>query len=136
MAKPTTELTVAQLEQLLNSRKSQLDTLLRKRAKLTNELEEIDKKIDEMDGGTAGRRRRNLNPRPRNPKSLHAVVLELLTRNKKGLTLAELAEKVLATGYKTHSTNFPNVLYQCLYNSDNFFHDEKTGTYKIGKEKS
>lgn len=136
MSKQGDEMTVAQLEQLLNTRRTQLDNLLRKRERLTKELEEVEKKIDEIDGITGGRRRRrNMTPRPRNPQSLQKVVIELLTKNKKGFTLSELADAVLATGYKTNSTNFPNVLYQCLYNSNKFFHDPQTGTYKIDKEK-
>lgn len=135
MPKAPGDMTLAQLEELLSARKSQLESLIRERAKLERELAQIDKKIASLEGDTGGARRKITLSRPRNEKSLHAVVLELLSKNKKGYTLSDLAKQVLDTGYKTNSTNFPNVLYQCLYNSNKFYHDEKTGTYKLAPTK-
>ncbi len=121
------EMTLSELEQALGARQRSLDGLLRKRAKLVKDLEDTDAKIKEI-GGTSAR---NLNPRPRNAKSLGVVVTELLTKRKSGYTLHDLAEKVLSSGYKTASSDFKNVLYQCLYNSDTFQYDEKSGTHKL-----
>ncbi len=58
-------------------------------------------------------------------------MVEILGRTKKGLTLAELGQKVLDAGYKSSSSNFRNVLYQCVYNTKDVYHDESTGTYKL-----
>ena len=127
MTTATPEMTLSELEQALGARQRSLDTLLRKRDRLVKDLEATDAKIEEI-GGTSAR---NLNPRPRNAKSLFAVVTELLTKRKSGYTLHDLAEQVLSSGYKTASSNFKNVLYQCLYNSDAFHYDEKSGTHKL-----
>jgi hypothetical protein len=37
----------------------------------------------------------------------------------------------LATGYKSGSSNFKNVLYQTLYNDSKIVHDRKTGNYRL-----
>jgi hypothetical protein len=57
-------------------------------------------------------------------------VTETLARHKQGLKLPELAKEILASGYKTSSTNFQNTLYQVLYhNSGQLVHDLKARTY-------
>ncbi len=127
MTSATPEMTLSELERALGVRQRSLDGLLRKRAKLVKDLETTDAAIKEIGGAAA----RNLSPRPRNSKSLVVVVTELLTKRKSGYTLHDLAEQVLSSGYKTASSNFKNVLYQCLYNSDTFHYDEKSGTHKL-----
>ena len=64
-------------------------------------------------------------------KSCCAVVLEILGKNKKGFTLADLAVKVNESGYRSTSRNFRNVLYQCLYNTEGITHDDATGCYRL-----
>jgi len=59
------------------------------------------------------------------------VVTEILGKNKAGFSLAKLSEKVLATGYKSSSHDFKNVLYQCLYNTTSIVHDAESGTYRL-----
>lgn len=127
MTNSPVEMTVAELERTLALRQGNLDTLLRRRARIVKDLETTEARIKEIAGAGA----RNLKPRPKNPKSLHTVVTDLLTKRKSGYALHDLAEKVLSTGYKTHSADFKNVLYQCLYNSESFSYDEKTATYKL-----
>lgn len=127
MTTATPEMTVSELERALGARQRSLDTLLRKRDRLVKDLKATDAKIEEIGGAAA----RNLSARPRNANSLVVVVTELLTKRKSGYTLHDLAEKVLSSGYKTASSNFKNVLYQCLYNSDAFHYDEKSGTHKL-----
>jgi hypothetical protein len=125
-------LTVAELERMLNSRKMQLEDLLKKRDRIQKQLDEANAEIASLTGdrrGTGMRGRRG--PRMKNEKSLREHVQELLSGNKKGLTLAELGQKVMEGGYKSASNNFRNVLYQCVYNTKDIYHDESTGTYKI-----
>lgn len=127
------EMTVAQLERALENKRSRLTELTAKREKLQKQLAKTDSEIASLAGrgaaeGTGVRRRRR---RPKNAKSLRAYVLEILGRSKKGLTIAELDDKVQATGYKSKSRNFRNVLYQCLYNSDEIGQDKETGRYVL-----
>jgi IS30 family transposase len=127
MAKTSPDLTVAELERMLNARKTALRDLLKRRAKVQKELDKVDAEIQILTGTTARRR----GPRTKNKHSLRETVLELLKKNKKGYSLAELSRIILDSGYKTTSTNFRNVLYQCLYNTPGVYHDESTGTYRF-----
>jgi len=134
MAKNTKDLSVADLQRLLDDRKSQLNDLHKQRDRLYSDLANVEQRINSLRGrkGAYGvGRGRKAGKRPKNAKSLRDVVTELLTKNKNGYTLAKLMEKVLKSGYKSNSTDFKNVLYQCLYNADEFSHDAKTGKYVI-----
>ena len=62
--------------------------------------------------------------RPKNDKPLPAVLADVLGGRKGPTPLDEIYEAVVATGYKTASKNFKNVIYQNLYNKDEF---TKTG---------
>lgn len=127
------EMTVAQLERALENKRLRLSELTTKREKLQKQLAKTESEIASLAGrgvaeGTGVRRRRR---RPKNAKSLRAYVLEILGRSKKGLTIAELDDRVQATGYKSKSRNFRNVLYQCLYNSEEIGQDKETGRYVL-----
>ena len=132
MATVAKDYSVSQLEKLLYSRKSELDKLVRKRDQLRRQLDQVQSRIASVQGNSSGSTTRTRR-RPKNEKSLHTVVTEMLTRNKKGLALTPLAEKVLESGYRTNSKDFKNVLYQCLYNSKTFTHDDQTGLYRLSK---
>lgn len=141
MAKSAEQLTVADLEKILETRRSLLQNMLEQRGKIQRELDRIDSAIRQLQGNerfggggsgmAAAAVSRGKGPRRRNTVSLRQLVQELLAKNKKGYTLAELTEKVFASGYKSDSTNFRNVLYQCLYNLKDAFHDPETGTYRL-----
>lgn len=129
---PTTS--IADLERLLEEKRSQLQELLQKRERLQQDLDELDAQIQDaanVNGPLTSRRRRK--SRVKNETPLRPLVLEILGKNKKGLSLADLAEKVTATGYKSASRNFQNVLYQCVYNSSQIVRDDATGLYRLQK---
>lgn len=135
MAKASRELTVAELEKLLENKRSLLDVSLKKRDKLENDLAAVEKRIQTLQGRphAAGKGGRKPKRRPQNKMPLPAVVAEILGKSRKGLSLSELAEKVLAAGHKSGSKHFKTVLYQCLYNSDKFVHDKEARTYSVTK---
>lgn len=126
-------ISVAELERILLSRKQQLDELQQRRASLVAELGRVDEELAQIQGArkstvTPGATRA---PKPVNAKSLREYVVEILGRSKRGMSLSHLSEKVLAAGYHTESSNFRNVLYQCLYNTKDVYHDEESGTYRL-----
>lgn len=123
---------VAELEKILDDRKAQLQQLGKRREELQAELEKLNNEILALmgEGGRMPRSTRRRR-RPENEKSLRAVVLDVLGKNKKGVTLADLSEKILATGYKSNSRNFRNVLYQCLYNAPDIWHVPDTKRYVL-----
>lgn len=136
MAKVSNQMSVAELERLLENRKTQLNRLTKERDKLQKDLQRVEEKISSLEGGRGMGRRVGGTVRPKNKKSLHEVVTEILGRSKKGFPLGKLHDKVLESGYKTNSNNFKNVLYQCLYNSDDIQHDNKTGNYYLKNRSS
>jgi len=134
MARNARDLSVIELQRLLNVRQSERKSLDKRRQKLQKELDVVERRIAQLEGlGHGPRGARRAVKRPDNVKSLHEFVKDALSRNKKGCTLEELANKVLSAGYKTHSSNFKNVLYQCIYNSKEVKHDDKTGKYQLVK---
>jgi len=132
MAKVVKEMTVAQLEQALQKKKGRLDALVGRREQLQRQLDKVERSIEDIAGrGAMEGDLRKRRKRPKNAQSLRAIVLDLLTKNKKGLSISELHERVEGTGYKTRSRNFRNVLYQCLYNTEGISHEKETGKYVL-----
>ncbi|HET6423154.1 MAG TPA: hypothetical protein VFG20_05690 [Planctomycetaceae bacterium] len=125
-------ISVAELEKQLLARKGQLEELLQRKSALQAQLIEIDQEIAVMRGSQAASAySAAARGRLANEKSLREYVTDILSRSKRGMSLADLSVKVLAAGYRTESNNFRNVLYQCLYNTKDVYHDEKSGTYRL-----
>jgi len=132
MVKPG--LNVAELEAELDKKKARLQELGGERERLAARIDEIDDEIHGIvgEGGSFSFSKKRRRRRVKNEQSLRSVVLEILKKNKKGFTLKDLEEKVLETGYKSHSANFRNVLYQCVYNTEGIQHNQSTGCYWAG----
>lgn len=130
MAKDVSSLSLADLENLIGDRQTKIEGLLKKRDELQAEVDSLDYQIqDFLTTGGVGRRMGR--KRPKNEAPLRTVMMGILGKNKKGLSLHNLAEQIKATGYKSHSHNFKNVVYQCLYNTKGVIHDDATGLYRI-----
>jgi hypothetical protein len=123
------KVTVAQLERALTRKKSRLDALVKRRQQLRNQLDGVERQLQGFSGRDQGGVTRRRRKRSRNSLSLRQLVIELLTQHRKGLSMAELKEQIAASGYRSHSTNFRNVLYQCLYYLKGVKHNKKTGKY-------
>lgn len=128
------ELSVAQLERMLDKKRQRLDALLRRRDELQRQLEQVENQIATLGGASAiskGRRPR-ARKRPRNSKTLLQAMMEILAQHKRGLPLRDLAAQIVASGYKTSSRDFENTVYQIIYNhQDKVAHDPKTKTYRL-----
>jgi hypothetical protein len=130
MVKETASLSLADLEKLMEERQAQVEALLKKREQVVVEIESLDAEIkDFLTGGPSVRRGK----RAKNAAPLRTVMLEVLGKNKKGLSLHDLSQQISSTGYKSNSRNFKNVVYQCLYNTKSVVHDEATGLYRVVK---
>jgi hypothetical protein len=128
------ELSVPSLERLLIKKRTQLVRLARRRTKLQGQLAKVERQIGRIGGhnGDQTRVKRKVRRRPRNARRLTDVVVEILKKNKSGFSLDQLKNKILASGYKSHSAHFKNVIYQCLYaNRKKIVRDEKSGTYRL-----
>ncbi|MCA9111870.1 MAG: hypothetical protein R3B91_22920 [Planctomycetaceae bacterium] len=130
MAKPISQMSVAELEKALAAKRDKIDEYLGERDQLLKSLDRVESKIRDLGGSVTGRRvQGRRGPRVKNEKPLWGYVSDILGRTKKGLTIEELEEKILSSGYKTNSSNFRNVIYQCLYHAEQVSHDSSTGRY-------
>ncbi len=156
MSRAESEISVADLERILDARKSQVQELGKRRDALHKELAEIQEQLQGIVGAEVkikksgakrgrppgsgkrgpGRPRgsKNRGARPKNERSLRDVISELLSKSKKGLTLEELTPKVVEAGYKSNSSNFSNMIYQNIYNSEGIVKDPETGCYSLVQE--
>lgn len=128
------ELSVAQLERMLDKKRQRLDALVRRRDELQKQLSQVEGQIAALGGvspGVKGRRVRG-RKRPKNSKTLLQAMIEILSVQKRGLPLRDLAAQIVASGYKTSSRDFENTVYQIIYNhQDKVAHDPKTKTYRL-----
>lgn len=140
------DLTVAQLQKLLSKKQEKLDALVKQRSDLAKRLSDVDRQITEVGGSPTeekapkatakAKARKAGGKRPKNTKKLFDVIMDVLTENTRGLSLVDLSAKVVETGYKTNSANFPNTVYQCLYNNAKVFgydSDARLYTLKAAK---
>lgn len=156
MSRAESEISVADLERILDARKSLVQELGKRRDALHKELAEIQEQLQgivgtEMKLKKSGAKRgrppgagkrgpgrprgsKNRGARPKNERSLRDVISELLSKSKKGLTLEELTPKVVEAGYKSNSSNFSNMIYQNIYNSEGIVKDPETGCYSLVQE--
>lgn len=142
------ELSLAQLEALVEKRKRQLERLHERRRKLESLLEDVQLKIAAIEGRVQrGQQRataaRTGKPAPKTKRRrragksgqpLDAIVVSVLSDTPEGLPLKELEKAVLDRGYKTSSKNFRNVLYQAVYKlgrAGRVKRDTESGRYKL-----
>ena len=119
------QMSVSELHQLLQKQQRRVGTLQKRREKMLEDVKAIDQEIAQLTGGETS------NVRFRNEQSLEKVIIDVLSKNKKGLGLAELAAAVEKTGYQSASSNFKNVVYQNVYKSELITKDEKSGKYVL-----
>ena len=151
MAADLGNLSIAQLQAMINSQKSKLSSLHVRREQLVKHLAAVESEIAAAEGKSPGatrgrpagftrtaavaKRRGPRVQRAQNDKALKTYVEEVLAASKKGLTIGEIQEAVLKNGYTTNSANFKNTLYQCLYHNEKAFAlDKKTKSYKLGSK--
>src|SRR3954470_11134030 len=99
MARPRngSTLTIAELEQILDSRRRKLSDLQKERTRQQKRLDELDREIASLSGGRAARRGGG---RAKNGMSLVATLESVLRSAGKPLGIAEILQKVEATGYR------------------------------------
>ena len=118
MAKrPVAQLSYEELEAELRRREKTVRQLHRRRERLLNQLQEIDREIAAIGGGRA-RQHAGGRRRPRNEHNLADAMAETLKG--KTLSVTELAEAVQRDGYKTTSPNFRTIVNQALLKDERF----------------
>lgn len=122
-------MTISTIMDLIDHRKAEVIKLQKRRSFYEKRLKQVISRIEKISGGVVVRSRRK--KRVKNEQALHVVVSHLLSKKKRGYTLADLTNKVIDTGHKSHSKNFRNVVYQCLYHMQGMQYDPNTGLYSL-----
>jgi len=123
-------LTVDQLERMLNQRRKELSRLTRRRARAQRRLDDFDDKIRRL-GGPAGAVRVG-GRRARNDQSLVEVIHGVLQKAGRPLRVSAIAEAASAAGYRSSSANFRGIVNQMLI-KDSRFTSQNRGFYQLKK---
>lgn len=128
MARTMTDLSIADLQRLLNRRRRQIDKLQRKREKLEKKLAVLDAAIVELGGSPSGPGRR-----ARNTLSLNEAIHQVLEKADRPLPVGDILEQVQRTGYRSSSANFRGIVNQTLI-KDKHFSAVQRGVYGLKKK--
>ena len=133
MARPssTGSMTIAQLENVLNNRRIQLNQLVKERNRAQQKLDTIERQISRLAGrgmsnGAGG------GSRVRNPASLVSTMENILKGTSKPMPVGDIVDAVLKTGYKTNSANFRGIVNQTLI-KEKQFNSAGRGLYQLKK---
>ncbi len=122
------------IQKLSEARKAKLAQLEKLRVELRKRLESVEERILRIGGVVPEPKpvRKVRRRKGANAKSVLTLCMEILASNKKGLDLHQLADQILAGGYKTFSKNFHATVYQSIYNhKDKIEHDPENGVYRL-----
>jgi hypothetical protein len=156
MPRPRTgsKLTLSQLEQMLADRHSQISELRDQKAQLQKQMGSLDRQIRKIGGHGTGRPGRlgrppkmgrppklgrpvgsgrggRRGPRVKNKVSLADAVEQVLAGGS-AKSVGDIAAAVLATGYKTKSAQFRNIVNQALIKEKRFVSSAR-GMYQLKK---
>jgi hypothetical protein len=134
MARPAsgTNLTIAQLQRVLNDKKAELDKLHKQRSQLQKKMNVLDRQIERVNGGAVGLRGLGGGggTRARNEHSLLDTIENVLRSAGKPLKVGDIMDGVVATGYRSGSANFRGIINQTLIKDKRFGQVER-GTYEL-----
>ena len=126
-------LTLAQLERLMRTRRTEMARLGRQRDKLQKKLDAMNARIAAVSGGSVGNGRAQGGGRGRNAVSLQDVIHQILSKAGGPMGVGDIAAKVLASGYQTKSGNFRGIVNQTLIKDKKGFSKAGRGLYQIKK---
>ena len=140
MARPNSGLNfnIAQLEQILDSRRSELSKLERQRSEIQRKLDGLDRQIVKLGGIRGMRGRIGGGGRARHARSLVETIEEVMRGNGKPMRVGDIVDAVSATGYRSNSVNFRGIVNQTLIKERKRFGQADRGLYelKAGGEKA
>ena len=140
MARPgTAAFNIAQLERILEERRSELNRLERQRSDLQRKLDGVDRQIMKLNGSLRGRRGGSGGTggggggrtRARNEHSLVDVIETVMRENGKPMRVGDIVEAVQAGGYRSTSANFRGIVNQTLIKERKRFAAAERGLYQL-----
>ena len=123
-------LTLDQLERILNQKRRELARLSRKRATAQRRLDDIDERISRLGGGAVAMR--GGGRRARNDQSLVEVIHGVLQKAGRPLRVSAIADAASSAGYRSSSANFRGIVNQTLI-KDKRFTSAGRGLYQMKK---
>jgi hypothetical protein len=107
-------LSMQQLEQMLSKRRKEVERLRKRRETLQGRIDNIDEEIAALGGNSAG------GGRARNERPLADVIHEVLQERGQAMKVADIADAVQSTGYRSNSANFRGIVNQMLLKDKRF----------------
>ena len=141
MARPSSGagLAIADLQRILDQKQHELKKLYKRRTQAERELDAIEREIGKIEGNGRGGRR-GAGSRARNDKSLADTLEDVLRAGGKAMSVGDIMEAVLATGYRSNAANFRGIINQQLIKEKKRFTKAERGMYQVkgsgGKKKS
>jgi hypothetical protein len=133
MPRGQAKLSINDLEQMLNRSRTQLNKLMRKRSRLQDQIDGLDRKIERLGGnGSAGVSGGRGRVRARNSVSLPDAIAKVLEGSGKPTPVGEIVNAVRASGYRSNSPNFRAIVNQALI-KDKRFASSGRGLYQLKK---
>jgi hypothetical protein len=133
----TVDFSLAQLERLVKTRRTEMIRLTRQRDKLQKRLDDLNDRISEIAGGAGfggngGRSSSGGGGRARNDVSLQDAIHQVLSKASAPMAVGDIMEKVRAAGYRSNSANFRGIVNQTLI-KDKRFTSAARGVYQLKK---
>lgn len=141
MARPANaaKFTIAELQRIISDKKIELDKLYRQRKVAQKKLAIIDRQIFKVDGGSSssgnGHRPSGFTSSGRAQKNEHNLIdtiESILAHAGKAMKVPDITEKVLASGYRSGSSNFRGIVNQTLIKDKRFANVDR-GVYELKK---
>ena len=145
MAKKTT-MSIAALERALNASKQRVDKLRETRQALLDKIAKVDAEIAALAGepvdttaeGAAeeapGKPKAKGGKRPKNKMTMKEAIVHVLTESGEAMGVKEIAQGVLAAGYKTKSKDLPAQIWSTIY-TDKTIERPARGKFQITAKK-
>src|SRR5690242_15909975 len=128
-ASTTDGLSLAQIERLLRKRRTEIARLTRKRDRLQSRLDAVNQQLAAVSGGPGGAG--GAHSRARNEVSLQDTLVQVMGKGGP-MSVSDILDGVLATGYRSHSANFRGIVNQTLI-KDKRFNAVRRGVYQMKK---
>jgi hypothetical protein len=126
-------LTISVLEQMLAKRRAELEKLNKERQRIVKQLAAVDAQLREIGGSAGDDSKVTRTGRARNDKSLVMTLEEVLSKSTKPLSVGDIVQGVLDSGYHSTAANFRAMVNQTLIRERKRFASPQRALYTLKK---
>jgi ABC-type transporter Mla subunit MlaD len=127
------DLTITVLEQMLAKRRAELSRLTKERAQIVKQLAAVDAQLHAVGGSSDKASTVTRSGRARNDKSLVSTLEEVLSKSNKPLSVGDIVQGVLDSGYHSTAANFRAMVNQTLIRERKRFASPERALYILKK---